>query len=66
MDASGFSFAISEKSLVKDVADTVGTLAPALELEVEDGVPLLPHAAATRATVLTPAVTTSFLAIRFN
>jgi len=44
----------------------VGTLTPALELEVEDGVPLLPHAAAMRATALTPDVTTSFLAIRFN
>ncbi len=44
----------------------VGTLTPALELEVDDGVPLLPHAAAMRATALTPDVTTSFLAIRFN
>jgi hypothetical protein len=44
----------------------VGALALALALEPEDVVPLLPHAAATRATALIPAVTTSFLAIRFN
>jgi hypothetical protein len=44
----------------------VGTLAFPLELELEVGVPLLPHAAAMRATALTPDVTTSFLAIGFN
>jgi hypothetical protein len=57
---------MAEKSREKDDADMLGTLALPLELELEVGVPLLPHAAAMRATALTPDVTTSFLASRFN
>jgi hypothetical protein len=60
------SAAIAVNSRLKDDWEMVGTLALPLELGLEDGVPLLPHAAARRATALTPDVTTSFLAIRFN
>jgi hypothetical protein len=59
---------IAEKSRVKDVAEMLGTLAPALELalEPEDGEPLLPHAAAARLRAAAPAVTTNLVAICFN
>lgn len=53
---------------MKDFAEMVGTVALglALELEPEDDVPLLLHAAARRPSVQTPDVTANFLAIRFN
>jgi hypothetical protein len=56
------------KVRVKDFAEMVGTVALglALELEPEDEVPLLLHAAARRPSVQTPDVTANFLAIRFN
>ncbi|MGE5137229.1 MAG: hypothetical protein ACM32E_30585 [Gemmatimonadota bacterium] len=53
---------------MKDVAETLGTLAPplALALPPEDGVPLLPHAAAARLSAAAPAVMTNLVAICFN
>ena len=56
------------KVRVKDFAEMVGTVALglALELELEDDVPLLLHAAARRPSVQTPDVTANFLAIRLN
>lgn len=52
---------------MKDVAETLGVLALALALELapeDDG--LLPHAAAARLSVATPAVITNLVAICFN
>jgi hypothetical protein len=51
---------------VKDDADTLGVLALALALEPDDGVPLLPHAAAARLSAAAPAVMTNLAATCFN
>ncbi len=59
-EASGFSADMAEKSRVNEVAETIGTLALELELELEDGVLLLPHAVMARAALTAIDIKTAF------